>query len=80
MLVHEVHKFNWFHIFNYVQKQDMKRIHIALVMMIQDMAGQSSSSGVSRYGARVVSVQENLPQVGSKHFLKIFASSLLQIR
>ena len=47
----------------------MKWIHI-LVMMIQDIAGQYSSSGVSIYGVRFVSVQENFAPSRVKTFLE----------
>ena len=48
----------------------MKQIHIIFVMMIQDIAGQDDSSGVSRYGARFVSVQENFAPSRVKTFLE----------
>ena len=48
----------------------MKRTHIILGMMIQDIAGQNASSGVSRYDARFVSVQENFVLSRVKTFLE----------
>ena len=48
----------------------MKQIHIILVIMIQDIRGQNGSSGVSRYGACFVSVQENFAQSWVKTFLE----------
>ena len=49
MLVHEVYK-----LVSYLQlsqKTRYKRILIILAMMIQEIPGQNSSSGVSRHGA-----------------------------
>ena len=48
----------------------MKWIHIILVKMIQDIAGQNGSPGVSRYSARFVFFQENFAPSRVKMFLK----------